>query len=61
MRKLTNPKVIRETGTLYRSRLLVVRFTPKFLEIREKGRREWVRVPWDAAYDLGQKLSSRLP
>ena len=51
--------VRRETSTIYRRRSLIVELTAHAAIIREKGRRDRVTVPWDAAYELGLKLRAR--
>lgn len=52
-------RVMRETATLYRRRPLVVSLRPRYLEIREKGRRDTLLVEYAALYDFAQKLRFR--
>lgn len=51
--------VRRETSVLMRRRPLIVELTAHAAIIREKGRRDRVTVPWDAAYQMGLKLRAR--
>jgi hypothetical protein len=55
---LTKP-VRRETSVLYRRRPLVVNLTPRFIEIREKGRRDVLSVGYDVIYEFAMKLRFR--
>lgn len=61
MTKLTDRKttVRAETSTEYRGRPLCVELEPRSITIWRKGLRRGVTVPWDAIYDLGQKLAAR--
>lgn len=52
-------RVMRETATLYRRRPLVIALRPRYLEIREKGRRDTLPVEYGALYDFAQKLRFR--
>ena len=54
----TNP-VTRETGAYYRRRPLVVKLTPRTLEIREKGRRDTLVVDYGVLYEFALKLRWR--
>lgn len=51
--------VTRETFATHRRRPLVVTVMAHLFIIREKGRRDRVECPIDAAYDLGLKLRAR--
>lgn len=48
-----------ETGATVQGRPLVVVVHPQFLEIRQKGRREFFTVPWDAVFESGAKMAAR--
>lgn len=52
--------VTRETATLARQRPLVVTLHPRFLVLREKGRRARYTVEYDAVFDLARKLAARV-
>lgn len=54
-----NSPVRRETSITSRRRPLIVELTAHAAIIREKGRRDKVVVPWDAALALGYKLRAR--
>jgi len=47
------------TGTPYKGRPLMVRIHPRYLEVWRKGKRDKYTVPYDAIYDLAQKLGVR--
>jgi hypothetical protein len=49
---LINVPVQRETATIYRRRPLVIVAHPRYLEIREKKRRDSVMIPYDQIYEL---------
>ena len=51
--------VTRETAILYRGRALVVTLKPRSIEVREKGRRDRVAVPYDVVYEIALKLRAR--
>lgn len=51
--------VTRETFTQYRGRPLVVRLTPRTIEIREKGRRDVLAVDYGVLYEFALKLRWR--
>jgi hypothetical protein len=52
-------KTTRETATSYRGRPLIATLTPRYLEIREKGRRDTLMVSYDVIYELALKLRWR--
>jgi hypothetical protein len=52
-------KTTRETAVSYRGRPLIATLTPRYLEIREKGRRDTLAVSYDAIYELALKLRWR--
>jgi len=45
----------RETAILYRGRALVVKLRPRWIELREKGRRDVVSMSYDAIYEWALK------
>lgn len=47
------------TDCIVQGRPLVVIAHPRFLEIRQKGRRDHYNVPWDAVYEAGAKMFAR--
>lgn len=49
----------RETASYYRGRALMVQLRGRYLEIREKGRRDVVSVEYGAIYELGLKIRWR--
>jgi hypothetical protein len=51
--------VTRETFSEYRGRPLVVRLTPRTLEIREKGRRDVLAIDYGVIYEFALKLRWR--
>jgi hypothetical protein len=51
--------VTRETFIQYRGRPLVVRLTPRTIEIREKGRRDTLGVDYAVLYEFALKLRWR--
>jgi len=51
--------VVAETNARYRGRTLVVRLGSHEIEVREKGRRRWVAVPYLAVLEAGLKLAAR--
>jgi len=50
---------VRETDEVYRSRFLVLELHPLFLSIRRKGCTDHLNVPYNALYDLAQKIAAR--
>ena len=48
--------VIRETELLYFGKHIVVILHPKYIELRVKGKKDSVNVPYDAVLELGWKL-----
>jgi len=62
MTRLDKP-VRRETATLKRdqgrTRALLVELHPSHIELRLKGTRRRLAVPYDAVYDLASKLLAR--
>jgi hypothetical protein len=54
MTRISSP-LHRETEVMYRGRRLVLTMGPRFLTIREKGRRNDVSVGYEAIYELGLK------
>ena len=52
-------RTIRETATLYHRRPLIATLTPRYLELREKGRRDTLTVDYAAVYELALKLRWR--
>ncbi len=51
--------VRRETASTYRGRPLVIELHPGYLEIRPKGKRTRVAIPYDAVLELGWKMIAR--
>lgn len=51
--------VTRETAAYYRGRPLIVRLRPRYIEVREKGRRDVLEVDYLVLYDFAQKLRWR--
>lgn len=49
----------RETAASYRGRAIMLELEPCSIRLREKGRREWFTLPFEAAYDLAMKLEAR--
>jgi hypothetical protein len=49
---LINSPVQRETAIIYRRRPLVIVAHPRYLEIREKKRRDSVMIPYDQVYEM---------
>lgn len=45
----------RETAVLYRRRPLMIELNPRYLAIREKGRRDRVLIDYDAIYEMALK------
>jgi hypothetical protein len=51
---------VRETAVCVGRRPLVVTLHPRFLVLREKGRRAQYTVEYDVVYDLARKLAARV-
>ena len=58
MTRATKP-VRRETDATYRRRPLMVTMTARYLELREKGRRDTLLVDYATIYELALKLRWR--
>jgi hypothetical protein len=60
MTKITTDRaIVRETGSLERTRALCIELAPRGVTIWPKGLAESVFVPWDVIFDLGRKLAAR--
>lgn len=51
--------VQRETCSYYRRRPLVVKLRPRYIEIREKGRRDTLQVDYGVLYEFAMKMRWR--
>ena len=49
----------RETAATHKGRPLMVALHPRYMEIREKGRRDVLSVDYDAIFHLAMKLRWR--
>lgn len=58
MTPVTKP-VTRETAVEYRRRPLIATLTPRYLELREKGRRDVVQIRYDTIYERALEIRWR--
>lgn len=50
--------VKRKTAATYRGREIMIDAGARTCRVREKGRREWLPVPWDAILHLAYKMKA---
>lgn len=51
--------VLRKTQATHKGREIMMDAGARVLRVREKGRREWLPVPWEAVLHLAYKIKAR--